>query len=160
MNYEQTTILMWGVNVPVHLAKLFYLTFFDIHEHHFLRMMNEMDCYHREINSHLHHMELQQFPLSPYYKHDFGMNYPVLHVDCRTKNGNSHQNNLYYQDNHEHIIGIHVASHGNHFQDNLEYFKTSLPEQVEYNYYKYVQPWLKEHEIFTKAEFHEILQVW
>lgn len=160
MGHEQTTILMWGIRVPAPLAHLFYLTFFDHHEHHFINMMNEIDCYHREINSHLHHIELQQFPLSPYYKHDFGMNYPILHVDCRANLANSHVNNLHYLDNHQHVIGIHVASHGNYFQDNLDYFKHNLPEQAQYNYQQYLKPWFKEQNIATLPDFHEIQQIW
>lgn len=156
MGYAATTVIMYGVAIDEDIAE-------QIHNNE----MNEDgefngekmydNVYYRKNHQGSRHP--QQEPVTQYSEHNLGMGY-VFHPDMLSEDTDSRIHSNTFEPDHQHYLGIYIASKGYAYDDNIKEFIKNIPPEAVENFKNAIQPLLDKYGVTDEPDIQIINQVW
>lgn len=155
MGYAATTIIMYGVPIDEHIAQKI-----NTHEmNHDIFNDKEMykNCFYRKDYPNSGHK--QPTPVTPYSFHDFGGG-DVFNPQMLSDGTDSRIHSNTFEQEHQHYLGIYIASKGYGYEDQINKFLKEIPKEAIENFNNSIQPLLDKYQVKETPDIQIIEQTW
>lgn len=161
MSYAATTIVVWGIRVNEDIAEKIYNELTQNDDSEAIINMEPSDRYLRKMTSNYkRNIQQKYYNISPYSQHDSGYGSEVFEPRLFSDGTDSRIDSLTFDLGYNHVLGIYVASKGYAYNDKIESFIKSVPQEAKNNFEKYIKPILDKYNIKEQPDIVIVNQTW